>query len=428
LNAVRILYFADIRFPIERANGIQTMETCYGLAARGHTVHLVVRPDTQTPPRDPFEYYGRPSHPDLLIERAPTTGPGIPSGARRVSYLAFAAGRAAGRRRADIVMTRDLAVGSLLLRVPRPPLVYESHGYAPDVAAALPDLVSTARAPSRAKLDRLAKREARVWAQADGYVTITGNLAAELTRRFGPRTHLAVVADGTRVNAERGDLGDGDLGDADLADSHDVDRADLRGADLGKEGGSRAKAFTVGYAGHLYTWKGVDILLHAIAQVPDVRGLIVGGHEAEPDLARLRTLAERLTIGDRIRFTGLVPPATVPAMLARADVLALPNPASALSTQATSPLKLFEYMAAGRAIIASDLPAIREVLTHDVTAWLVEPGSPDAIAAGLRRLAGDPPLRERLARAARAGVAEYSWDRRAERLESLFAEVLAAGR
>ena len=54
----RILYFADIRFPLERANGIQTMETCHALAGRGHEVHLVVRPDTHTPARDPFEYYG----------------------------------------------------------------------------------------------------------------------------------------------------------------------------------------------------------------------------------------------------------------------------------------------------------------------------------------------------------------------------------
>ena len=49
-----ILYFADIRFPLERANGIQTMETCHALAGRGHEVHLVVRPDTHTPARDPF--------------------------------------------------------------------------------------------------------------------------------------------------------------------------------------------------------------------------------------------------------------------------------------------------------------------------------------------------------------------------------------
>ena len=59
-DTVRVLYLADIRFPLERANGIQSMETCHALAARGHDVTLVVRPDSQTPARDPFVFYGLP--------------------------------------------------------------------------------------------------------------------------------------------------------------------------------------------------------------------------------------------------------------------------------------------------------------------------------------------------------------------------------
>jgi len=55
---VRILYLADIRFPLERANGIQSMETCHALASRGHDLTLVVRPDSHEPPRDPFVFYG----------------------------------------------------------------------------------------------------------------------------------------------------------------------------------------------------------------------------------------------------------------------------------------------------------------------------------------------------------------------------------
>ena len=55
-----VLYFADTRFPIERANGVQTMATCHALAARGHDVTLVVRPDTTPPARDPFAFYGLP--------------------------------------------------------------------------------------------------------------------------------------------------------------------------------------------------------------------------------------------------------------------------------------------------------------------------------------------------------------------------------
>ncbi len=80
-----------------------------------------------------------------MVERAPVSGPAV---ARRVGYLAFAAARATGGGRADVVMTRDLARGvAAAAAAGAPPLVYESHGYAPEVAAALPELVSTATAP-----------------------------------------------------------------------------------------------------------------------------------------------------------------------------------------------------------------------------------------------------------------------------------------
>jgi glycosyltransferase involved in cell wall biosynthesis len=393
---VRIAYFADVRFPLERANGIQTMETCHALARRGHDVDLIVRPDTHAPARDPFMYYGLPPEARLRVERAPISGP---APTRRLGYLAFALGRAIGRSRADILVTRDLGVASALLEVPatlRPPLVYESHGYAPDVAAALPELVATATRPSARKLRRLANREAHVWRRADGYVTITAGLRAEFEERHGPRERVSVIPDGVR-------LGPGGPGAA-----------------------PRASHAVVAYAGHLYAWKGVDVLLDALARVPGTRGLIVGGHAEEPDLARVKALAERLAISDRVTFTGLVDPGRVADLLSQANVLALPNPASAISTRFTSPLKLFEYMAAGRPIVASDLPSIREVLEHEVTALLVAPGDSAAMAGAIERLLADPALGARLAGAALTAVTGYSWDRRAARLDALFNEVISA--
>ena len=387
---MRILYFADIRFPLERANGIQTMETCYALAERGHVVHLVVKPDTESPARDPFVFYGLPPNRSLVVERA-----NAPAGAgllARIGYMSFAFGRAFGKARADVIMTRDLGVAAALLRVPvgmRAPLVYESHGYAPDVSAALPDLIATAKPPSASKLQRLAQREEQVWRQSEGYVTITQGLADDLARRFGSRNNLAVVPDGVRLPAQA--------------------PAPLPSEPI------------VGYAGHLYAWKGVDVLLHALAHLPAVHAIIVGGHEKEPDLERVKGLAASLGIANRVTFTGLVEPASVAAHLARAQILVLPNPASAISTHFTSPLKLFEYRAAGRAIVASDLPSIREVLRDNEHALLVTPGDADALAAAIRRVASDRPLAERLAGAAYAEAPNYTWARRAEKLETLFA-------
>ena len=388
---MRILYFADIRFPLERANGIQTIETCHALADRGHDVRLVVKPDTHKPARDPFEFYGLPPKKNLVIERANT-----PAGAgflQRVGYMSFMFGRAFGKDRADVIMTRDLGVASALLKMPstmRAPVVYESHGYAPEVSEALPELVSTAKPPSAAKLQRLADREKTVWRTADGYVTITKSLADDLAARFGPRERLAVIPDGARL-------------------------PDTAPAPLPQQP-------VVGYAGHLYAWKGVEVLLRALAQLPPARGLIIGGPEEEPDLGRLRALASELGVQDRVTFAGLAAPADVAKRLAEARVLVLPNPPSAISTRYTSPLKLFEYMAARRPIVASDLPAIREVLTDGENALLVAAGDPTALASAIRRVLEDDALAMRLADAAYRDAANYTWARRAERLELLLAQ------
>jgi hypothetical protein len=162
---VRILYLADIRFPLERANGIQTMETCCALADRGHEVRLVVRPDTERPPRDPFEFYGLARHARVLVQRTAVYGP---PAMRRMAYLAQALGNVASarlRNRVDVVITRDLGVASLLLGLPRsmrPPLVYESHGFAPVFAEWMPEMLSGGAPASGEKLRRLLGRETRV--------------------------------------------------------------------------------------------------------------------------------------------------------------------------------------------------------------------------------------------------------------------------
>jgi glycosyltransferase involved in cell wall biosynthesis len=407
---MRILYLADIRFPLERANGIQSMETCHALASRGHEVTLVVRPDSHAPPRDPFVFYGLPRIPQLRIEIAPLTGP---PAARRVGYLTFTIGRAAGRARQDLIFTRDLGLASLLLRLPaslRAPVVYEAHTIAADAAKALPDLLTGAPAAPASKLNRLARRDARVWRAADGYVTITAGLAQELEKRFGPRTQLATVPDGVRATDLTGPV---------QATDH-TDNTEIPASRLPPRAST---AFTIGYAGHLYPWKGVDLIVEAVAALPDTRALIVGGHDKEPDLARVKAFAEELGCGSRVTFTGLIPPADVAARLRECDVLTLPNPASAISNAFTSPLKLFEYMASGRPIVASDLPAIREVLRHDENAVLVQPGNPQALVAGIARIKKDPVLGRRLADQARTDVREFTWARRAERLEALFAGV-----
>jgi glycosyltransferase involved in cell wall biosynthesis len=393
----RILCLADVRFPVERANGIQTIETCAALARRGYGVRLVVRPDTAVPARDPFEYYGIERDAGLAIERVRVAGP---APLRRIGFLLGALARARGTSRDDVVLTRDLGFASLYLRARRPDaarLVYESHGFSPAVSRERPAMLTGAAPPSSLKQGRLLRREARVWRQADGYATITRGLADELVDRFGPRPALAVVPDGARVDASR--------------------RFAARAI---------ATPAVVGYSGHLYPWKGVDLLLEALTELPGVHGIVVGGHPGEADLARLERRANELGLGPRVRFTGMVRPREVTACLEPADVLVLPNPATAASERYTSPLKLFEYLAMGRPIVASDLPAFREVVRHRETALLFEAGSAQALAAAVRTVIDDPELAGSMARRAFETARDYSWDARAERLDQLLSEV--AGR
>lgn len=393
---MRIRYFADIRFPLERANGVQTMETCHALAARGHHVHLVVRPDTHTPARDPFAYYGVSRDVPLHVDAV--AAPAEPR-LRRVAYLAHALRMGVGGDDVDLLYTRDLAVAALFARCPatlRRPLVYESHGYAPSVSRDLPMMMADGVPSSSRKQRRLESRERLVWQRADGYVTITQGLADELASRFGPRARVVVAADGARVPAEP---------------PPPRDRV--------------GRAPVVGYAGHLYPWKGLDVLMEAMAQLPDARGLVIGGLAGEPDLERVRGLADRLAPG-RVTFTGQLDPPAVAARLQEADVLVIPNPPSRISAAYTSPLKLFEYMASGRPIVASDLPALREVLSDGEQAILAEAGNATALAAALRRVIDDEGLARGLARRAFDAVRGYSWARRAERLEPLLQAVCGA--
>jgi glycosyltransferase involved in cell wall biosynthesis len=177
------------------------------------------------------------------------------------------------------------------------------------------------------------------------------------------------------------------------------------------------------YAGQLYPWKGVDVLVAALADHPEARLVILGGLAGEADFDRVQRLALSRGLGARVEMPGTLPQARVAEELRRAAVVAVPFLRTAMTERHTSPLKAFEAMAAGRPIVASDLPSSREVLKDGETALLVPPGDAAALGAAIGALLGDPARAERLARAAFAAAPAYSWDARARCLAGLFAEV-----
>jgi glycosyltransferase involved in cell wall biosynthesis len=174
------------------------------------------------------------------------------------------------------------------------------------------------------------------------------------------------------------------------------------------------------FVGSFQPWHGVDQLVEAFATVAaaiPTSGLLLVGDGAlrQPLEERARSLG----LANRVVMPGMVGRADIPAVLAIADVAVLYQPSSAGQVVET-PLKLFEYMAAGKAIVAPDFPTMRRVLDDGRTGRLVPPDSPAALARALIELLGDDDLRWRLGTAAHCEAqAKHSWQRAVRQIEGL---------
>ncbi len=183
-------------------------------------------------------------------------------------------------------------------------------------------------------------------------------------------------------------------------------------AQLGLAGG-----LTAMYTGHLYAGRGMEILLHLAQAHPGINFLWVGGRPV--DVETWRQKATALGLGN-LHLTGFVPNARIPLYQAAGEVLLMPYERSVAvsgggnTADICSPMKLFEYMAAGRAILSSDLPVLREVL-NESNSVMVAPEDLAGWSAALGRLAQDAALRGQLGAQARADVGPYSWQERAQR-------------
>ena len=181
----------------------------------------------------------------------------------------------------------------------------------------------------------------------------------------------------------------------------------------------------VGFTGFFRPWHRIEDLVDALAsgQLPrEARLLLVGDG---PSRASIEARAAERGVAARVRITGAVAHEEVPALVSDMDVCVQPA-----CTPWASPLKLPEYMAAGRAIVAPDQENLREVLTHGKDALLFPADRPSDLAECVARLCHDRALRERLGREARATIVreKLTWDGAAERVEAVAGTVLAERR
>jgi glycosyltransferase involved in cell wall biosynthesis len=173
-----------------------------------------------------------------------------------------------------------------------------------------------------------------------------------------------------------------------------------------------SRSFVVGFTGLFYPWHGTRYLAEAFAllrrRYPDARLLMVGDGEEAP---LVRSILAREGLERDTLLTGVVPQHQVPGYLAAADVLVAPYGRN--DDFIGSPVKIWEYMASGRAIVATRVAQIGQVLRDRDTALVVSPSDPPALAAAFAELHDDEQLRARLgARAQVEAAQQHSWDAR----------------
>jgi len=348
---------------------------CAAFAQNGHETALIApvpAGDTEPGVEHVFDFYGVGACFELVRVPYPVRG------VKRSLVYAWRCGREASRRRPDIVYGRDVCGCAFGARFGHA-TVFESH--------------------------------APIWEQ-----DLTQRMGFVLLRRATAFRRLVVIS-GALGQAYR---------DRGIADSTPITVAHDGAFEPAAHveaipWPARPASLQVGYAGSLYPGKGAELVLSLARRMPACDFHVIGG--GEQDLARWYGTAVPLNV----TVHGFVQPGRLSAYLARMDVCLLPNQREVRTHGAaegrgrgniasfTSPLKLFEYMAHGKAIVASDLPVLREVL-NEHNAILVAPDDIDAWVAAAQRL-HDSRLRRQLGEQAhRDFEAQYKWTLRAERV------------
>lgn len=384
MSVSELVLVANTRFPSRRAQGLQVAQTAAAFERAGARTTLVVadrRSRVELPAGvDAFDWYAVPSgsRPTLArvacvdwIERVPRVLQYVPARLQELTFARNAATHVRKHAPRAAVLSREIECALRLVRAGHANTFLELH-----------------RVPGGKTRRRWLSEAAR---GARGVVAISGGVRDDLVALGLDAASITVEHDGFEL----------------ARFAMPPSRADAR-----RELALPADVPLVVYTGGLLEWKGVDVLVDAAREMPHAYFVVAGGLEA--DVARLRARAGGLA---NLRIDGFQAPDRVKLYLTAGDVGVVPNRAQpAISAKYTSPLKVYEAMAAGLALVASDLPSLREVLVHERDAVLVAPDDPRALAAGIGRLLGDATLRATIAANLVARAPQHTWDARAKRL------------
>jgi len=373
---MNICYIAQTAVPGNTAESVYVMQMCQAYAGLGHRVTLMVPNQPVTVDlknKDVFAFYG-------LRHRFAIQKISLPRWCPDTISHGMLLPLAILSTRPDLVHSRSLATAWGLANLFRVPTIFEIHN-----------------APSLNKLPKKLFDRLMASQYLRAFVVLTQALENHVRPMLPTRTRLLVASDG--VDAEW------------LArpNSPEAARAEL--------GFSNEKRRIVVYTGHLYRGRGIELIIELTQKMPDHLFLIVGGREA--DIAYYRQQTGHL---ENFRLVGFKPPAQVFTYLLAADALLMPyadkvEVAGGGDTSAfCSPMKMFEYMAAGRPILSSSLPVLREVLQDGINGFLLPYNEPQRWMEALRRLQQDHKLSEVLGRRARLDVQQYTWDKRVQKI------------
>ena len=377
----RLIYITNQKLPSQKAYGIQIVKMCEAFADLGYDTQLLIPTRGASASKDIFDYYGVKRNfkavtlysPDFYfpgrLDRLAVTIKSIISAFRLFLYTM--------NQKADFIYSRD-ELPIYFLSFFKKKLVFEAHKFSKN---------------RRLFYGRFKKNNVKM-------VTISSGLKEEFVK-FGFKPDEVLVAhDGV------------DVEEFNISKSAEQCRREL-GLPLDKK--------IVGYVGQLRTMgmeKGISSLIHAQKELskryPDIITVIVGGNEA--DVRTHRQLAEKEGVNDKeMLFLGHKDHGLIPMYLKACDVLAMPFPNVEHYASYMSPLKLFEYMASGRPIVATSLPTIREVLNHS-NAILVNPDDNFSFVSGVERLVADSGLASRIAKQALLDVEAHTWKKRVKQV------------